>query len=79
MHLPKKQVRADVAQVLKGRPQLHDLLQVVRVAARLLKIHDCDLADLHRRIVQLRDKELQHPIRQVRGLVQQPAEVVRRK
>ncbi len=64
--------------MLQSRPQLDHLLKTCRVCADLLKIHYRHIAYFHRSIVQLGDHELKSPVHELRGLVEESAEVVRR-
>lgn len=75
---PQQQRVAHLAEMVQERPHLDDELERFRRLARLLKEVDGHLADLGRRVVQLRDEQLQRPLVDLIGREDEVAEALRR-
>lgn len=74
--VPEEEIGAYITQVLERWAEVHDLLEVDWVGARLFEVHDCDLAYLDCWVVQLRDKEGKRPVRELRRVVKQSTKMV---
>lgn len=75
---PHEERVPQIAEMLESRSHGDHFLQVMRVRAHVLEVHDRNVAHLGRHIVQLRHHELQRPVLQRRLFVQYTTEVMRR-